>query len=282
MAEPAKPKKLYRFFSREASDLFASRKLWFSAAKDFNDLFEVLPRYDSLLSKEIEDATKKGYAFLPPHIAVDWPTYKKHISQFNKQLYQESIETIPAGFQEKFSQHFGIVCFSENLTSLLMWGHYASCHQGFVVEFEPNHILFPAEEFGRVSYSQTRPCVETKEHWTILLTKSPEWSYEAEHRLIKPLVSLQRCKRRDGAEKPCLDLPPDSVSAVYIGCRMPETNRNEILDALKAPEWKHVGRFAMRRHETDYAVMPIRWEELKPVPQDAVQDFYSLWQAIGL
>src|SRR5882672_9768119 len=105
------PFRLFRFFPREASDLFSSKKLWFSAAKDFNDLFEVLPRYDNFLSREIEDSLKKEFAFLLPEIAVDWPTYKKHMSQATDQLYEESIETLPAGFQQKFSEHFGIVCF---------------------------------------------------------------------------------------------------------------------------------------------------------------------------
>jgi len=166
--------KLFRFFPREASDLFSSKRLWFSAAKDFNDLFEVLPRYDSLLSREIEDDLKKNFAFLPPEIAVDWPAYKKYISQFTNQLYEESIEVIPESFQQKFSEHFGIVCFTENSTSLHMWGHYASCHQGFVVEFDPTHAMFPSDEFAKVTYSRVRPCADTKEHWTILLSKSPD------------------------------------------------------------------------------------------------------------
>ncbi len=277
-----KPQRLFRFFPEVASDFFNSKKLWFSAIEDFNDLFEVVPRYDSLVGGHLESETKKRFAFLPPEIRVDWLTYNRVMTQFTSPVYEESMETLPIGIQKKFSETFGMVCFTENLSSLLMWGHYASCHRGFAVEFEPAHPLFQTDDFGKVDYSKHRPRVETENHRDVLHTKSPEWKYEQEHRLVMPIVALQRATRRDGKEKPFLVLPPDSVRAVYLGCRMTEPHRSALLEALRLTEWKHVARKVMRRHHTDYCVEPIDFEKLRPVPKDAEEDLAKLWPCLGL
>lgn len=256
--------------------------MWLSAANDFNDIFEVVPRYDSLLTDSIEEALKKEFAFLPPSVAVDWQTYKKQMRQSMSQLYRESIETLPQGFQDKFSQHFGIICFSENLNSPIMWGHYAKNHSGFAVEFDPLHQVFPREEFGKVEYSHDRPVAEVREYWKILLTKSMEWKYESEHRLIKPLPLSQKATRRDRKEKHYIDLPLNSVRAVYFGCRILTEARDEILRDMDTVDWKHVEKFGMRRHDTEYAVREVAWGQFQTPPADARRDFDVLWTALGL
>jgi hypothetical protein len=280
-----RPAKIFRYFPPDASDIFSTRKLWFSAAKDFNDIFEVLPRYDSLISSEIEANIKKQYAFLPPNISVSWQKYKKFMQAHTSQIYSDSLEVIPLGFQNKFSEHFGIVCFSENPDSLLMWGHYTNSHQGFVVEFDPNHSFFAPEDFGKILYSTDRPIAEASQNWKswkMLLTKSAEWRYESEYRLIKQLKTLNRAKRRDGNEKYCIDLPPDAVRAVYFGCKILQKAQAEILTDLKADGWKHISKFAMRRHDSQYAIQPLPFEKLRHPPEDARKDFDNLWQIMGI
>lgn len=282
-----RPARIFRYFPPEASDIFSARKLWFSAAKDFNDIFEVVPRYDSLISNQIEEALKKQFAFLPPDVLVDWQSYKKHMQIYTSQIYSETLETIPQGFQDKFSEHFGIICLSETLDSLSMWGHYAKSHQGFVVEFDPRHSLFASKELGKVLYSNERPEAEASQglnSWRIILTKSPAWDYECEYRLVKPLKGLKRATRRngDGTEKPYIDLPCDAVRSVYFGCRIHRKARDEILNDLKVDNWKHVLKFIMRRHDIKYEIQPLPFEKLRNAPADARKDFDELWQAIGL
>lgn len=283
MEDQKRPTRLFRYFPLEASDIFSTQKLWASAAKDFNDVFEVVPRYDSLISSSIERELKKQFAFLPPEILVDWKTYKKRMQIYTSPIYSEAIEVVPQGFQEKFSEHFGIICFSENLESLLMWGHYASSHQGFVIEFDVSHSLFGPKELAGITYSKERPLAEAAEqlqHQQILLTKSSEWSYESEHRLIKPLKNLNQAMRRDKKEKHCVDLPFDAVKAIYFGCKVSKAAYDEILNDLKDLRWRHVSKFVMRRHETKYAIQPLPLEQIRELPLDARKDFDELWKAM--
>ena len=265
-------KRLFRYFSPKASDIFLDQKLWFSAAKDFNDIFEVAPRYDKLLTEQLERRLKIEYAFLPPSVQTDWPTYRKAMAPFARRLLEESFEIYPERCQRNFSERFGIICFCENADSLLMWGHYASCHKGFVVEFDPQHSMFSPNEFGKMEYSDTRPFIEEREYSKLLLTKSPEWSYEVEHRLIKPLSGLPIATRRDGRELRFMHLPMEAVKAVYLGCRMPAEAPDalrEILNSLKSPPTQHIKPFLMRRHPANYALVPVPWEEWKAPPPGA-------------
>jgi hypothetical protein len=161
-----------------------------------------------------------------------------------------------------------------------MWSHYARGHLGFVVEFDPQHPLFPALQFGQVDYSPTRPFIEERDYQKILLTKSPEWGYEAEYRLIKPVAELKSGRRRDKKEGHFIDLPLSAVKAVYFGCRMEPEPRVEILDSLSDDSAKHIDRFIMQRSAANFELRPIPWAEWKPLPPSAADILDKLSKAV--
>ena len=91
----------------------------------------------------------------------------------------------------------GVSCLSESKDSLLMWAHYANNHRGFCVEYdllEINRSLrFTAVP---VIYSEEKTCFDFfdpqsigKDTWKLfiqsLTSKSPEWRYEKEWRIIR-------------------------------------------------------------------------------------------------
>ncbi|MEZ8198153.1 DUF2971 domain-containing protein [Vibrio splendidus] len=90
----------------------------------------------------------------------------------------------------------GVISFTENYNNLLMWSHYADEHKGIVVEFDYekldyffNHKLSMRNTIERVLYNrerfsplQTEVCVKD-----LLLTKSDDWIYEKEHRVLPKL-----------------------------------------------------------------------------------------------
>jgi len=277
-----KPKQLFRYFGPEGSDIFAEGKLWLSAAKDFNDIFEVVPRYDRLVQEQVSHCVRMQYAFLEPEVQVDWGTYRRAMAPTAEQIKTECIETLPSAAHVKFSDLFGIVCLCENGESVLMWGHYTKCHRGFVVEFDPSHGLLASGDVAKMEYSVSRPFAEEKDYRKILLTKSTEWAYEQEHRLIIPLNRALVAKRRDGLEKHYVQLPLDAVKAVYFGCRMEPKARDEILASLGAGAAKHIVPYVMRLHPNDYRLVALPWKAWKAPSGEAVADFRGLWKALGL
>jgi hypothetical protein len=98
----------------------------------------------------------------------------------------------------------GVLCLSAKFDSLLMWSHYADQHRGVCVEYDVSGV---AKALRKVSYGESRR-VSAKDirDWLVgddklarssidracLLTKSKEWAYEQEWRLLGP-VGLRDC-----------------------------------------------------------------------------------------
>ncbi len=102
----------------------------------------------------------------------------------------------------KYTQpNMGICSLSRVALNILMWAHYADCHTGFVVEFciptEIKQAQIPSHSdmlnflsCRKVDYSEIRPVMDPSntnrqdELKKFLLTKSKEWSYEQEERVL--------------------------------------------------------------------------------------------------
>lgn len=164
MNAPMRPERLFRYFPPEASDFFSEKKLWLSSLKELNDPFDALPRFDTMQANQSQEAIKKEFAFLPPQVDCDWPTFNKGMSRDASDFNSEMNLPISEKYRELVDNDYRLVCFSENPDDLLMWGHYAKGHSGFVVEFNPKHQIFLTEEFGQVDYPETdeRPDVENQ------------------------------------------------------------------------------------------------------------------------
>jgi hypothetical protein len=136
-----------------------------------------------------------------------------------------------AVIRKSFDQ-VGVACFSRNPASNLMWSHYGDSHRGVCIgySFPRETSQFLADVEYRDGYPPNHmPCfsgMTCGTDWrnfinTMLLTKSKEWAYEREVRVLLP-----------GKAGGFLDLHPSSLSMVVMGMRMPESDRNELLELL--------------------------------------------------
>jgi len=273
------PARLFRFFGPTDSSLLTTQRLWVSAVSDFNDVFEVVPRYDEFVETEYSVGLRRQFDALPPDIRGEWPDFKAQMGKLMSEAIDDDHEIIPQRIQDHFRASFGIICFSTELDSLLMWGHYTRSHKGFVVEFDPHHSLFHPLEFGKVDYSQTRPVFETAAARKMLLVKGKEWEYENEYRLIKSLSKLDRAvkeeEKQPPEEKHFVQLPLDAVKAVYVGLKMPRQKYTEILTSIKLPGREHISAYAMRRHRQAYALKAIPWKP--PAFAVKTQHYETVW-----
>jgi hypothetical protein len=91
----------------------------------------------------------------------------------------------------------GVLCLSTKYDSPLMWSHYADQHRGICVEFDVSKL--PPEALRKVVYGTSREIAASSiGSWlrenniaarqeierACLLTKSTEWGYEDEYRLL--------------------------------------------------------------------------------------------------
>lgn len=105
-------------------------------------------------------------------------------------------------FWRKLLPNLRILCFTESPDHLAMWFHYADKYRGAVLEFKCDDDLDSAWLAAQpVTYPETKPEVYTADGWAELFTtqqelaierilhvstytKSPDWSYEKEWRVV--------------------------------------------------------------------------------------------------
>lgn len=164
--------------------------------------------------------------------------------EFNRQLIERTILN--------FRNGTGIFSLSRIPDNLLMWAHYSNSHKGVVFEFDINHDFFethaPQKDVNQleVIYSTHRPKVRinpdekdeeirTEIMKAIFYTKSIDWSYEKEYRLIKPLFGLApEAKDINGYDIYLFEIPRESIKRIIFGCRMSSQDQHKVKGVLSA------------------------------------------------
>ena len=135
------------------------------------------------------------------------------------------------------ANELGIVCLSQNRDNILMWSHYANKHKGFCLEFDKS-ILETYFRCSKVHYKQKYPTFKefvalscktdiTELRNLFLFTKSKDWEYEKEFRLISEPDS-----RTDKPWKRKIEYPEESLVGIIWGCRMTEKDKEKVRNAL--------------------------------------------------
>jgi len=226
--------RLYKYLSPERVDVLRNERIRFSQPTVFNDPFELSHIVDSIYGSGVntlEQAlanTKLGNALLG---AVG--------------------EVASEGLRQHFANQLGVLSLAERPDNLLMWAHYATSHEGFVLELDATHVFFNRQKsdgdrvrrLEKVAYSQTRPSIALASYNAVhaLLVKSLEWEYEQEWRMVLPLEESVQTIETQSPPIHLFALPPQVVTNVILGCRMSDAHRDEILGMLAGEErYAHV------------------------------------------
>ena len=96
-------------------------------------------------------------------------------------------------FKKNYDRTTGLLCFSANWSSPVLWSHYAARHRGICLGFDVRR-----EKAQQVQYADTRLRRQAKKVHDVsnmdsalrdllICTKFRHWEYEAEHRVEVPL-----------------------------------------------------------------------------------------------
>ena len=149
---------------------------------------------------------------------------------------------------------FRATCFATTPYSQLMWGgSYANCHKGFCVEYtvlsnDPSYQKLFLNLFPMV-YCKVRPNMtdrlvklEDKEPtkellWDIYfhgaLRKSIDWAFQDEWRLLLPM--------KNNLESKDYCVPFFPITKVFLGSRMPQVARKEIIQICHEKQIPYIG-----------------------------------------
>jgi hypothetical protein len=124
----------------------------------------------------------------------------------------------------------GVLCLSSKFNSPLMWSHYADQHRGICIEFDVSKL--PEGSVREVKYGDSRevsasavqnwlrndsPAARQEIERACLLTKSTEWGYESEYRLLGTIG---------------VQLAPATVKAITFGMKCEGTLQYAVIASL--------------------------------------------------
>ena len=237
------PKYLYKFRSfrdKNHMAMLTDNELFFSSPDKFNDPFDcnVPIRYDDFTKTEfIRHWTAAFRRSLPK--ARDFEIRKK-VKEFYNQCRSLSGREMMVEYQEKTikkmrSTDIGIFSLTANLNSILSWSHYADWHRGFCVGFHTLNLKAFLEKLGpfldlrSVDYTEEYPIINgykaSDEEKTnkIVWTKSKDWEYEHEYRVLW----------LNGANK-TLKIPDGIIGRVVLGCQVSTADKTEMMSILRS------------------------------------------------
>ena len=247
------PPRLYKYGSTKTpeylKEILFDNKIYCSSPFDFNDPFDCRPRVVVGKTKEeLKGAKKVIEGILHKRTNFDRNARRAEAKRLIKKIQQ--YENLTDEYKLLLSRA-GVYCLSGKNDNLLMWGHYGDKHRGYCLEFstKPEGSFFSNAE--EVRYRRNYPVVKMftadKYDWgkESFLTKSVDWGYEEEWRLTS---------KQPGH----LDFPPETLIGLILGCRMPETDRQQIIawNAVRQPSIK-IYEAAMYEREFKLQIRPV-------------------------
>lgn len=177
---------------------------------------------------------------------LEWGKYK--LSQNKKPHTEHFVKSFNGYRIRSFS-----VPKDDNLpiSNLLMWAHYANGHKGFCVEYDfSSDFRKPLRSFNHINYDRVDLSKDKLSITEAFATKSKDWEYENEVRLIS-----YDCDSNDDHRTIFLD-GKSSIVAVYLGLKCSKERASIIQTMLEGRSTK------LYKMEAVGSAIPY---ELKPV-----------------
>lgn len=212
------PSRLYKYkpLNDEISrgrlrSILVDNRIYFASRLDFNDPFDCrIPSFFNVEPGELRKFMSRRLKSMGlPRGNARAAARKMDLRQLREDI-QDQVDNA------------GIFLLTEQRDNLLMWAHYASSHTGICLEFEASiHETF----LGRVQpvvYSSKRPIFQPNASdadnvTAALLTKSADWAYEREWRIIDVHAGKRNC-----------EFPPDLLTGIIFGSRTSDADRQQI------------------------------------------------------
>lgn len=240
------PEVLYKYGSSDSVKYYLEKRtLKVADPRAYNDPFEWLPCLDKPTPDDVVSfLRKRGWKY-------------EGLESMSQQLVEKFSATdrlVMAGARDALAEKLGVICFSARNDDLLMWPHYADQHKGVCYGFDTRTIQ--GMDFQPVVYTNERPLFGFNDALTpelsraaydrVALTKSRQWAYEQEYRVI--------LHNRGKPVEPFLAFHPAFLHSVYFGLRCAEETKESARAFLLTQELFHVQIFQAELHPRKYAV----------------------------
>jgi len=232
---------VYKYLPASRFDVLEDSRIRFTQPAALNDPYETLPCFIEYAQGLIDQI------------------HQQAVDKFGLQAAEQSLNQRPLLVAKKLletpktlSKYFVILSLSKICDNSLMWSHYADSHRGFVIGFDASNYFFKPgngkanDGLEEVRYSNKRHIVPNggykslddpnlrKANSEMFFTKSLDWSYEQEMRILAHPKSADVTLPSTNEFDICLfNFPKDSVKEVIFGFRMSESDRHRLFDLVK-------------------------------------------------
>lgn len=226
-------------------------EMWFANPTTFNDPFDCNLKCHYLIDERYQEQINEEQRNAFNSATSNESFYKQHkslmmIAEAHEKERKSRTEKLNIDLQKRISE-VGISCFSKVHTSILMWSHYSYNHTGVCLKFNTSDKSF-FNNYKEITYLDKFPTTnEILNHHQsdnfLFFTKSLEWSYENEVRLIKRSQSLE-------------NFDPNCLEAVYFGLNCDPEEQGKIINLVKNKKgYENVDFYKMQRSQDSFKLL---------------------------
>lgn len=278
-SETKPPQSLFKYVGASGVRILQTNTLKFTRPSLLNDPFEVRPflktiggeldwaeqfksQLPATLDKEFDKLPEQLRRVLSRETLLDQLNTQKPLAlEMMRQALKQLTPTMNAEFYRQADAMIGILSLTENQNHLLMWSHYADFHRGMVLEFDSTNEFFNRrrsinDEFyhlRQVVYSRRRPHVDLlrTDCLELFLTKSQDWEYEAEWRMMLPIKDCQEVSTAVHVQ----GFPSECLKAVIFGANSSSDLRAEVRNTIQSnASFSHVRVLFAKLHMHEYTL----------------------------
>ncbi len=250
------PARLYKYTSLEAHHLararniIVDREVYFANPATFNDPFECRFRFSmngtaaewNQFLRRPEVAAENGLAPGAEPTAQQMARWKSNALAH--------APTVGDKFRANMQKDVGLLCLSEERDHILLWSHYANSHRGVCFGFSVADDPLFAQEITKVTYQDDFPIYEyfnppEDVERIVFSTKSSQWSYEAEWRVIRV-----RMGEGEGAYR----FAPGTLRDVILGSEISKSDRQSLEQYVAKAPAPPIALWVAERVQTQYAL----------------------------
>jgi hypothetical protein len=182
-------------------------------------------------------------------------------------LIKPMLQSGDLNFYHAVSQQVAFLCLTDVNASIPMWAHYADNQRGVVIEFNTNDNAFRGGTLSKVTYRKTRVLLDRRKNNTeeaqritklkVAFSKSKEWSFESEYRMLFHQRNLSRAEFKKGCSGCFIDIQRSAtaIESVILGCRISPSSERAIRRFLSGNRFAHVKLLRAERHPKSYSLM---------------------------
>lgn len=267
-------------FNEHTLSILQKGELYFSTPKEFNDPFDCwvpikyYPITVEMVKSVLTDNTKRYILEREKLKNIIKKEFNNNIVKYVENCNNNDLENkqyCVEDIKNRFISSYYISCFSKRNDKTLMWSHYSDCHNGICIGFKAHYLkgvnaldlnlkvnsgLATIEKVNYRKDNHKPPILSrtelTKEDLiTGFLSKSKEWIYEEEYRVIlSPQMTDSQIQYID----------PKYIKEIYFGMRTSEEIIKSTINEIKNSnflELELINFYKMRESKDRFSVIPI-------------------------